>query len=72
MGRSTFTVDLPKSSHPKYKSEMEVNNIFINYGITDFKQNPMSETDFIKKNPVRVSRQCTVKGVNGLLGNILS
>ena len=27
---------------------MEVNNIFIKYGITDFKQNPMSETDFIK------------------------
>ena len=32
---------------------MEVKNIFINYGITDFKQNPMSETDFIKKIPVR-------------------
>ena len=47
MGRSTFTVDLPKSTHPKLKSEIEVNNIFINYGITDFKQNPMSETDFI-------------------------
>ena len=46
MGRSTFTVDLPKSTHPKSKSEMEV--IFINYGITDFKQNPISETDFIK------------------------
>ena len=27
---------------------MEVNNIFINYGITDFKQHPMSETDFIE------------------------
>ena len=48
MGRSNFTVDLPKSTHPKSKSEMEVNNIFVNYGITDFKQNPMSETDFIK------------------------
>ena len=59
MGRSTFTVDLPKSTHPKLKSEMEVNNIFINYGITDFKENPMSETDFKKRIPVRVSRQCT-------------
>ena len=37
---------------------MEFNNIFINYGITDFKQNPMSDTDFIKIIPVRVSRQC--------------
>ena len=27
---------------------MDVNNIFTNYGINDFKQNPMSETDFIK------------------------
>ena len=47
MGRSTFTVDLPKSTHQKLKSEMDVNNTFTNYGITDFK-NPMSETNFIK------------------------
>ena len=59
MGRSTSTVDLLKSNHPKLKSEMEVINIFIKYGITDFKQNPLSEIDFIKKIPVRVSRQCT-------------
>ena len=51
---------------------MEVINIFVNYGISDFKQNPMSETDFNNKKSCQGVPVMHVNGVNGLLGNILS
>ena len=50
---------------------MEANNTFINYGITDFKQNPMSETDFIEIFLSGYHGNARSR-VNGLLGNILS